>query len=169
MPDARQALTRTAGFSLMEVLIALVVLAVGILGVASLQGNSLRSTYGAHLRTQANTLAQDMIERLRANRDYALANGDNYRIAVSDSASGSVKDCSTQTCSAAELAAFDKQQWLTNIETLPKGKARVNIDPANRAATIVVMWDNDRSGATGTDCSGDHQVDLTCMTLRASP
>lgn len=157
---------------MIEVLIALVILAVGILGVASLQGSSLRNTYSAHLRTQANTLAQDMVERLRANRDYALANNDNYRVSTDDAATGAAPDCTTDSCSAAQLAEFDRDQWLAAIETLPGGKGEVTIDPAQRAATIIVMWDNDRSedlDALGTGCSGNPKIDLTCATLRVNP
>jgi type IV pilus modification protein PilV len=62
------------GFSLFEVLIALVVLSVGLLGLASLQTNTLKFNQGAYLRTQATNLAYDMADRMRANRAAAIAN-----------------------------------------------------------------------------------------------
>ena len=54
------------GSTLIEVLVALLIMAVGLLGMASLQILSLRSTYDAYLRTQASILAVDMVERMRA-------------------------------------------------------------------------------------------------------
>lgn len=67
------------GFSLLEVLIAVLVLSIGLLGLAGLHAVGLRSVDSANLRTQATVLAQDILERMRANRDAAIA-GD-YNIA----------------------------------------------------------------------------------------
>lgn len=68
---------RQKGFGLIEVLVALLILAVGLLGMASLQTASLQQTTGSQTRTQAILLAKDIVERIRANRpnraSYALA------------------------------------------------------------------------------------------------
>lgn len=157
------------GFSMIEVLVAMVILAVGILGVASLQGSSLRFTHNAQLRSQATTIAQDMVERLRTNRDFALASNENYQVNIGATASGEILDCTSNNCSAIELAEFDKDQWLESIENLPKGKGSVTVDSNTRAATILVMWDNDRTGASGTACGNNTEIDLTCMSLKAHP
>lgn len=55
------------GFSLLEVLIALVILSIGLLGVAALQGVGIRSSQGAYLTSQASLLAYDVADRIRAN------------------------------------------------------------------------------------------------------
>lgn len=55
------------GFTLLEILIALVILSIGLLGVAALQGVGLRSSHGAYLTSQASLLAYDMADRIRAN------------------------------------------------------------------------------------------------------
>jgi len=64
------------GFGLIEILIALLILAIGLLGMAALQTTSLQQTTGSQARTQAILLAEDMVERIRANRpnriDYVL-------------------------------------------------------------------------------------------------
>ncbi len=73
---------RQQGFSLFEVLIALLVLSVGLLGLANLQGQSISSSYNAHLRTQATSLAQSMVDRMRANRSHALQATNNYQTAI---------------------------------------------------------------------------------------
>lgn len=66
------------GFGLIEILVALLILAIGLLGMASLQTTSLQQTTGSQTRTQAILLADDIVERIRANRpnrnDYVLAN-----------------------------------------------------------------------------------------------
>lgn len=59
------------GFSIMEVLIALIVLAIGLLGLAALQAQGLRFNQDAYIRSQATSLAYDILDRMRANRDNA--------------------------------------------------------------------------------------------------
>ncbi|MCX7101946.1 MAG: type IV pilus modification protein PilV, partial [Methylobacter sp.] len=58
---------QTAGFTLIEVLIAMLVLAVGLLGLAGLQATSLKSNQSAYNRSQATQLAYDLADRMRAN------------------------------------------------------------------------------------------------------
>jgi type IV pilus assembly protein PilV len=158
------------GFTMIEVLVALVILAVGILGVASLQGNALRFTHNAQLRSQAIAIAQDMVERLRTNRDHALLNNDNYRVALQNGTtqSNGARNCNQDECDAGQLAAFDRDQWLQAIGTLPSGRGEVRIDAANYDAEIWVMWD-DRSGEAGAGCSGYPDVALACMNLKVRP
>lgn len=64
---------RSAGFSIVEVLVALLVLAIGLLGLAALQAQGLRFNHDAYVRTQATHLAYDIIDRMRANRANAAA------------------------------------------------------------------------------------------------
>src|SRR5690242_17300973 len=63
---------RVRGMTLIEVLVSLVVISVGLLGVAALQLTSLRNSQGSYLRTQATALADDILDRMRANRTVAL-------------------------------------------------------------------------------------------------
>jgi type IV pilus assembly protein PilV len=65
-----------AGFTLLEILIALVVLSIGLLGIAALQGVGLRTSHGAQLTSQASVLAYDIADRIRANpQSLATYNG----------------------------------------------------------------------------------------------
>ena len=59
---------RDWGFSLVEVLVALLVLAIGLLGLAALQAQGLRFNHDAYVRTQATHLAYDIVDRMRINR-----------------------------------------------------------------------------------------------------
>ena len=58
---------RQAGFSLIEVLVTMVVLSIGLLGVAGMQASGLRNNHAVYTKTQATNLAMDMAERIRAN------------------------------------------------------------------------------------------------------
>jgi type IV pilus assembly protein PilV len=74
MNGLKQRLTRThpTGFSLLEVLVGLIILAIGLLGLAGMQMVSLRQNNDAYLRSQATLQAYDILDRMRANRRYAL-------------------------------------------------------------------------------------------------
>ena len=68
-----KSMIRQKGFTLLEVLVAVLVLAIGLLGLAGLQATSLRVNQSASMRSQATNLAYDMADRIRANRGAALA------------------------------------------------------------------------------------------------
>lgn len=82
-PSRKQA----AGMTLIEVLVTLVIISVGLLGVAALQLTTVRNNYDAYVRSQAAVMASDMLDRMRANRDdvmdsrynanYGTVGGDN--------------------------------------------------------------------------------------------
>ncbi|MEC9341425.1 MAG: type IV pilus modification protein PilV [Pseudomonadota bacterium] len=61
-----------AGFTLIEVLVALFIFSVGLLGLAGMMGQSLRSNHDAYVRTQASILAYDMMDRMRADAGNVL-------------------------------------------------------------------------------------------------
>lgn len=132
---------KNAGFSLMEILIALVVLGVGLLGIAALQAISLKSNHGAYQRTQATFLAYDMMDRMRANRTAALA--ESYDITMA-----------ATSLSGSTLAATDVNDWLTNYVSvfLPSGDASIDCTTAG-VCTIVIQWDTSRQGGTAVDSS----------------
>jgi type IV pilus assembly protein PilV len=100
------------GTTLIETLVALVVLSVGLLGIAALQMTSLRNNRGAHLRSQAQVLAYDIADRMRANREAAMANA--YLIAMPGAPSGT------------GLVLLDLQEWKTTLATtLPGGDGEI--------------------------------------------
>jgi type IV pilus assembly protein PilV len=64
----------SAGMTLIEVLVTLVIMSVGLLGVAALQLTTVRNNYDAYVRSQAAVMASDMLDRMRANRDDVMNN-----------------------------------------------------------------------------------------------
>src|SRR5215510_14386609 len=94
------------GVSIVEALVALVILSVGMLGVAGLYLESLRSNRTALSRTNAVALVNDMADRIRANRA-GLA---NYALASGTAPSGG-SDCLNGRCTPAQLALYDQVRW----------------------------------------------------------
>ena len=128
------------GFTLVETLVALVVLAIGMLGIAALYLTSLQAGRTAIYRTQAVNLAADLADRIRANRA-AIA---DYGIIFAD-ASVDVPACYTTIgCTPAELAASDLSRWKADItQLLPNGQGQVAVtlpiaagEPANYVVTV---------------------------------
>jgi len=157
---------RQQGFTMMELLIAILVLSVGFLGLASLQSTGLKHNTSAYHRTLAIELAQDMADRIRAN-PIATGNGNYDNVTA-----GGYPDCLSGSGCATETAAAqaDATQWYAALAAqLPAGTGDVTATAvaggAARRFTIRVMWDDERRGVTGKGCSGNPAVDLTCFTL----
>ena len=149
---------------MLEVLVAIVVLAFGLLGLAGLQADGLRNNTSAYLRSQATLMAYDMMDRMRANMQ-GVESGDYDNLL--DTTPTNPGCISTEAgCSVAQMAQHDAYEWSQNLSTLlPSGQGRIIGNGSGSIFSITVMWDDRRTGVTGTDCSGDPSVDLTCFTL----
>ncbi len=124
---------RARGFTLIEVLVAILVMSVGLLGVAALQLTSLRANHSSSLRSQATLLAYDIVDRMRANQTAATAGG--YDIALAGTSAGG------------SVALDDLARWKQNLtNTLPAGRGAVQRTGAGTATkfTITVQWDDSR-------------------------
>ena len=108
----RTVLVRQRGFSLIEVLVAAVILSVGVLGVAGMQVASLQQNRTALLRSEAQQLAWDLADRMLVNPDANYASVD-----FSDDPTFST-NCSTSNCSLNHMAQFDVAQWKCAINSL---------------------------------------------------
>lgn len=109
------------GFSLIEVLISLVILAIGLLGLAMLQVSGFRYLSSAHLQYQAMLQASDMADRIRAN-PVGVENGAYDHI----EGVGVNPNCITINCSPAQIAQTDQFEWNTqNAFLFPQGRGTV--------------------------------------------
>ncbi len=154
-------LTRTLkpGFTLIEVLVTLVILMFGLLGIAGLMAKGQRVSFEAYQRHQGLALANDMAERMRANRsqatDYAagapsplgLGTGTAY---ATLSPVASITDCGASNCSTANLVTYDLAQW----DGLLTGAAETQTVSGNPIGGII--------GARGC-------IDQTANTIVACP
>lgn len=116
------AIVHQKGFGLIEVLVSVLVLGIGLLGLAGLQTQSLRFNNEAYFRTQATVLSMDMAERLRSNFETARTNSGLYTFTKTQTVPAGGKDCQTSACTAAEIAAYDFKEWRERVEeVLPGG------------------------------------------------
>ncbi len=111
---------------MVEVLVALVVLAIGLLGIAGLLLTSLQSGRTATYRTQAVNLAADLADRIRMNRTATGGYGTLFADVVVV-----VPACDTTGgCSDADLAATDLSRWKATLaQLLPNGQGQVVVTP----------------------------------------
>lgn len=151
------------GFTLIEVLVTLVVLAIGLLGLAGLQASSLKHNNSAYQRTQATFLAYDILDRMRANPRGIDSNAyDNIDTGTLPGDPG----CIGTSCAPADLANTDIEQWAASLATaLPSGRGTVVGAGANAPFTVRVMWDDERTGATGTGCDPTNTADMICFSI----
>jgi len=130
---------RVRGFTMVEAMVALVVLAVGMLGIAGLYVTTLRSGGGAIYRMQAVNLASDLADRIRANRTANLA----Y---LGPAANNNCYGAGAVDCVPALMAANDLLVWQTQVAVmLPAGNGTLNVAAGAAATdpftyTITITW-----------------------------
>lgn len=185
----RQRLARrhARGISLIEVLVTLLVLGIGLLGIAGLQLVGVQNTYLGQQYTQAATLAQNMAEQMRMNRPGLLDNA--YALAAGDTPPDPPADCQSEDCTPAALAAWQLASWYSMLvpsedleyenvaaslaAALPNAQADIRCADSPCTATsyhvVTVLWDANRSGATGTGCDSTDEDDLQCMQVVVRP
>lgn len=123
------------GFTLIETMVALLVLSVGLLGIAALHAQALAASGVAINRSVAVSLAGNMADRIRANREARAA----YEGAAGDNGCDSGADCSV-----AEMAAHDLFVWANELaQSLPGGSGTVEVDTGVNPAryVVAVSWD----------------------------
>lgn len=155
---------RQQGFTLLEVLIAVVILAVGLLGTAALSLNSLQTSQGASLRSQASTMAADFAERLRTNRDYAIsAAAANTAYALASGAGAPTNPaCASNSagCDGQGQAQRDMYEWRTNLDAVMPGASAVitKADALPRRYELTLTWNE--AGNRGAATSYRLRIDL---------
>lgn len=143
---------------MVEILVAVLILSIGLLGLAGLQLSSMRNNHSAYQRTQATILAYDIVDRMLANRS-AITAGSYATAEANDN------ECTANTCTPQQMAEYDLYDWNAALaQALPSGQGTIATN--GTITTITVMWDDERTGATGTNCSGNPDVDLTCFLVR---
>jgi len=151
----------TKGFTLIEVLIALFVLAIGLLGMATLMLASMQSSQGASQRSAATVAAYDLAERMRANRIAAAVANSPYAV---DPATAALPNCFTDAtntagCNNSDRVQLDLAQWSSNLQgNIPDATAVIDqVD--NTTFCIVIFWQEpgvaDTANALADPCGED--------------
>jgi type IV pilus assembly protein PilV len=152
-PDAQ------SGFTLVEALVALIVLSIGLLGVAALQLSSLRANTSAAYRSQATFLAYDIADRMRANRTGALK--DEYVLAFDDDAPSA-----TDTVAERDLAA-----WRTRVTSGTVLPADANgeiawADKPNGVVAIRIQWTDTHGDTQAAQATAGQETGLITFEMR---
>lgn len=153
-PHPTPAATRQRGIAMIESLVAIVVMALGILGILGVQMRTLTDTQTSVRRTQAIRLIEDMSERMKVNPN-ALNNLASYVSAFSDTPTPG--SC-ISGCTAAQQASYDLAIWKQTVaSSLPLGQASIFLAPGEtqdsnrRQLGVIISWrENERAG-TKTD------------------
>ena len=144
------------GATLIEVLVSILLMALGVLAMAAMQVNAVQYGKTSEFRTVASLLANDLSDRMRANspagQSMSGTTGYDYLPTSSyaaptlpDLPSTSCED-TTSPCNFSDMAAFDKAQWARNLfRQLPEGTARVVVNGNN--AQIWIVWTDPSSAA----------------------
>ncbi len=156
------------GFTLVEVLVTLLVLSIGLLGIAKLVLVTSRANDSAYLRTQATALAYSILDSMRANRDAAA--GGSYNGTSAAISNPGVACSATSPCSSAAIAQYDLWQWKNALTAGlgPSGGGTVTTanvtDPTTGAtdvtATITVQWDDSVAQQTFGAAAGTVSITL---------
>lgn len=150
---------RQRGYSLIEVLVSMFILAFGMLGVAKLQLNSLQNVQDAHFSHQASLLTGQIVTKISANTN-SLS---HYQLNINDTIISPI-NCQKLNCGSALLAKFDLQQWQQQIsKRLPAGNGQINT--TSDSVEVIVRWDSTKNGASGTSCPPISATDLSCLKL----
>jgi type IV pilus assembly protein PilV len=152
---------RSRGFTLLEVLVSLLVLSIGLIGVAGLQLLGVSNSRDAYFRTQAVMLSYDISDRMRANQDAV-------DLGTYSGSSGTLNgNCrSTTGCTPAQMAGDDVALWKQALASLPGGEGVVCIDSTFDDGTgegspacdgtgnqyaVKIWWDDDRDASTAKE------------------
>lgn len=134
------------GFTMIEVLIALLVLAFGLLGFALLQTMNLRFTQSANYRTQATNLAYDLLDQIRANRLVAP----QYTAITTASFTGlKAKSCGARPMGAVTVDDNIKRWRCQVVDTLGEGSSAVVLYAADGTVNVTITWGDVRWAAAG--------------------
>lgn len=159
------------GFTLLEVMVALVIFSIGLIGLAGLQAVSLQNNQVAYSRSIATQLAYDIADRIRNNRITAYA----YTFGTTTTTN---TDCVTAACSAAQMMQADLFQWEQAIASPQNGllNAQGSISstgaPPNITYTIAIGWDENKQGLSGTyNCNATtpSPAGVSCVRIVVQP
>jgi len=156
---------KAQGFSLIEVLVTIVVVSIGLLGLAGLQATALRNNQSAYFRTQATILANEYADILRTNRPQAEAErfgdpaDDGVDFTTVNHGLSTTSGCETIAgCSAGDMADTALANWIESLENvLPSGVATVS--RSGDVYDLTITWVDDR-----TDVDGDASTTKSFIT-----
>lgn len=156
---------RVLGVSMIELLVAVLVMGIGVLGITALQMVSLQNNRAALYRAEAVQLAYDMMDRIRANPAGATVAGEAYNdVDIGDVPAEPSVNCNDAVCNQADMVEYDLAVWKCSLggfndedvcedlrgadalpaadaqPGLPDGDGSIAVDNATGLITVVVRW-----------------------------
>lgn len=148
---------RSRGFSMIELLVAVVLLSIGLLGMAALQASTLRNNQSANYRTQASNLAYELVETARGYQARDTANVRSMLAPFATWTATCAADAAATDCTSSNALTCDRQRWANRVcRSMPNARGRVvNYSAAAGTFTVQICWSDDRTGnsAPSGDCS----------------
>ncbi|MFV5593245.1 type IV pilus modification protein PilV [Acinetobacter junii] len=161
-------ISKQKGVGLIEVLVALVILAVGVLGFVALQYRAVEATSEAINRVQAMNVARDLAERIRANRDEL----ETYKTQIQTASNQEPfeANCITTKCSASALADFDVSQVVIKASSLGMSMNMRTCSENNDGRNCIYVAWGDTSATDGSgagDCTNGttYNSTSTCVIM----
>jgi len=153
-----------SGVGLIEVMAAILIISVGLLGVGSLQGLSLSEGASSYFNTQAQMATNDIIDRMIANRTQATTGA----YAAPIPAAKPQPDCDTLGCTPTEIVTHDLWQVFDNINSahpLPQSVLNITYDNVLSEYDIALTWDASGKGDSyvASSCSLGNTLNSGCM------
>lgn len=160
---------RQRGFGMIEVMVAVLVLAVGVMGFAGLQSRAVQASGDSYYRTQAMSIAQDLAERMRVNssqKTYYLTT----TLWPTTTQTTIPSACISAACTTQAMADYDAAIIRYNAQTLlPQGLVKVEQCKASAVNCIYVSWDGTQPTAgTGGQCvdnNGKYLLGASCVMM----
>jgi type IV pilus assembly protein PilV len=141
----------SAGFTLIEVMISMIVLSLGLLGLAALETKTLRDNQNAYYRSLASQFAYELADRMRVNNAEAKKTTSKYYLDP-DQAQSQPTCESAPGCSPIFMAEHDLFQWNSLItDALPMSSGIIT--KSGGAFLITIQWDENRDGDPSNDAS----------------
>lgn len=135
---------KVSGFTMIEVLVSMVVLAIGLLGIAGLQVVGMKNNHSSYLRSQATILAYDISDILRSNINLVNTTStfDSYTSSTPGSTVGACTDGTDTTCSPTQMATTDLALWAQSlVSQLPAGQGVIS--RSGDIFTVRVTWEDE--------------------------
>jgi type IV pilus assembly protein PilV len=180
---------RLRGFSLVEVMVALIIIAVGMLGIAKMQALGLSTTESSGTRSLVAIEAASLAASMHANRDYWVGGPPppSFTVSVQTTGPGTYTttiagspvlsanpNCQTAPCTPANLAAYDVNAWAAALaQVVPAALATITCNTSTPlSCTIQIVWAENvtsTSNATAAASSGANVLNSPVYTLYVEP
>ena len=175
---SRHFLSKQSGISLIEVLVALLIICIALLGIAKMQALAIGNTKTASSRSIAAIHAASLSSAMRANKAYWAAGLAPASLQVSGAVltdstlNGQATDCVASSCVAVEMASYDLKAWGTALQQLPSGAGAVACSTAVGspiACSVTVSWDERYIGLNQSSLNTAQQKSTQSLVLLVQP